>query len=276
MLSHIVKGAAVASLMLCTSANAALLVHYNFNGQTLDQSGLGNNGTIVGNPTFTASGGGRTGLPGDQAMIFDGSGDAVSVSTAAGGALSSITSNNQATISLWQRATNSQQPRADTIFSSFPAVGGGNRILQAHLPWSDNTVYWDANANNGCCSGVADRLTYGSNQSEFASDVWHHWAFVKDGVNNTASIYFNGILKATTAASTDDIGAILSFFVGSAFNGGESYLGQIDDFAVFNTALSGGELARIAAGGALVIPEPASAMLLLIGTIGMLGRRRTA
>ncbi len=49
---------------------------------------------------------------------------------------------NTATISLWQYGDAAIQPQNDTIFNG--ADASGNRIVNAHLPWGDSNVYWDA------------------------------------------------------------------------------------------------------------------------------------
>ena len=98
-------------------------------------------------------------------------------------------------------------------------------------------------------------------------------------------IWVDGTMVASAGG-----GAALLPFDGRIYLGGEanntdpnvldvnnSLGGRIDDFAVWNTALSGQDIGRLAAGASplSIIPEPAGGLLALIGAslLGLIRRR---
>ena len=50
--------------------------------------------------------------------------------------------NNEVTISFWQFGDAANQPRSN--FTFYGVDGNNNRVLNAHLPWSNSRIYWDA------------------------------------------------------------------------------------------------------------------------------------
>jgi len=258
--------AVIAVTFLSTSAQAALVGLYQFNdasnaGVANDSSQNQNHGTVLGGAFYTASGGGVTGAAGDRAMVF---GAGASRVTVAANMLSSITANNQVTIAAW--VFGQSQPQEDTLFSLNQS---GARQVLAHLPWSDSNVYFDT---GGCC-GANTRLSGSALPASNFNGAWNHWAFVKDGNNKT--IYLNGnVLLNQVGTATTVIGAFNEAVIGAFLASGNSndYSGLIDDFAIFDNALTQAQIRQAMNGH--FIPEPATAALALVSLGGLMLRRR--
>lgn len=215
------------------------LVYYQFNEASgtaaVDVAGAADNATFVGDATRVA---GRTGLPGDFALKLSGAGR-VSMDNATA-ALASIATSNQATVSLWQFNSAPDNPRNSTIFSGFDAAN--NRQFQTHLLWGDGTNYFDTAGGAG--GGQRIQKTASAAEINQFETQWNHWAFVKDGPNNVLNVYLNGKLWNTGVGNVG-MSAITGFFIGQEFNGGNPHIGMIDDFAIFDRALSPTEIQRL-------------------------------
>lgn len=257
------------------SADAALVLYYNFDDgadSVTDSSGGAHSGTISG-ATYTDPGGGYNSTPG-RAMRFNGGGDLIQVDDGAT-AFDSLMTTGAVSIAFWIFGDTLGDPRPgnpQTNFSAFNASNG--RLLMGHVPWEDGVVYFDAgDAGGGAVPGV-NRISKDATADQFEGG-WDHWIFIKEGsgATGTSSIYVNNTLFQTgpTTASFADIE---SFFVGgNGSNFAEGYHGLIDEFAVWDHALTAAERTRVFNG--TVIPEPASAVL-LVGTCGVFlaSRRR--
>lgn len=261
-----------ASALVVQSASADLVAYYSFNDSSNgavvpDDSGNGHAGTPVGNAMYTAGGGAPIGDGGGgNAFMFDGAGDAVSLDvTGTANPFSTLSTNNAGTVAFWTLTGSANQ-------THFGLYNGGTRQFQAHVPWGDNTVYFDT---GGCCNGGEHRISKGITDGGYDFMQWHHWAFVKEGDTNT--IYRDGVLFHSGTA-TADLGAITAAFIGAASaTGAESVNGKMDDFIVFNNALTEADVDRlIAEGGDAFVPEPAGLGLLAVGGLAALGRRRRA
>ncbi len=110
---------------------------------------------------------------------------------------------------------------------------------------ADDIVLWDLD---------------GRNPQELAGE-WHHWAFLKDATAGLMQIYYDCLLEAETdgafslpgaaAGSTFDIGAIISHR--------NDFIGKMDDFKIYDYALSQAEIVGAASGGGdLFVPAPDS------------------
>ena len=177
-----------------------------------DLSGQGNAGTLV-NATYNSSNGGY--------IYFDGTGDDCD--------LSSIppVNGNEITFSVWNYGIDSRQ-------SSIIWLSGSSeiRMLQVHLPWSDNTVYFDAG------DGVAgyDRIDKTASNSEYQG--WHHWVFTKNATNGTMYIYLDGSLWHSGTGKTRTIGTPDTIrSIGSQGNS-NYHRGYISNLQLYNRELS--------------------------------------
>jgi hypothetical protein len=236
-------GAAIVVCLLLggATARAELTGYWPFNDPSdptaaPDASGKGNDGTVMGPAAYTPDGGGFTGAAGDYAMDFGTAGNSARVQLP-GNTWGSITANNQATVSLWVYG-DASQPQDDVCFGFYQ---GGTRKLQSHIPWGSN-IYWDT---GGCCTVGVHRIYKQESDSTKWEGQWNHYVFVKEGTTGQSSrIYQNGALwhSGTTTAS---IGTIDSAAIGSRADGGEGYAGIIDDFGIWDHALSDGEAAGL-------------------------------
>jgi hypothetical protein len=108
----------------------------------------------------------------------------------------------------------------------------GNRVLNIHMPWSNNNLYWDAGNQTGY-----DRINKAMATNEIDA-IWNHWAFVKKQSTGEMFIYKNGALWHSGTGLTRSMGYIHRFILGASKDQGIKWRGSIDEFRVFNTALS--------------------------------------
>ncbi len=227
-----------------SDAAPGLIAYWDFNdvadpAVAKDGSGNGRDGTMKG-VAFSADAAGRTGKAGDRALDCKGTGN-LAVAAAAAGMFDSAIRHDEVTLSLWIFG-GTQQPSPDSVFWASPqADGGGNRSLNAHVPWSDSVVYWDT----GCCDPSIDRVSVGVPDPANWRGRWDHYAFVKRG--GKKQIWLGGKLLLE-GNNTARLAPIRSFMVGAG--PGMAYHGRIDDFSVWDVALDPSQIAALAAGAA--------------------------
>lgn len=251
------------ALALPTAASAALLVHYPFDADGSDATGNAgpavlNNGAVI-NPTGKF-GGALDVTAGNAGGAVAGS--ASNAIVAGGTHLDSAVTNNAMAVSFHQWNNNVQNSSAFWVHS-VPA-GNNDRGFQAHTSWGNGIIYFD---QSGCCGG-SQRLT---SPTGLITGAWQHFVFQRDATGNM-EIWIDGALAAnsTGAEALDTFNGIIT--IGSEGNtSNNGFDGLIDDFAIFDTALTPGQIQNFAANP---VPEPGSALLGLLGSGLLFARRR--
>jgi len=151
---------------------------------------------------------------------------------------------NQFTISFWQKLHN--VAATSSFWAASEGSNEGNRGAQAHVPWSNNNIYFDT---AGCCDAGTQRVnhlvtdTEGFEEFDFTDD-FHHFAFVKNG--DTKEVWIDGELLFSGTNTGPVPADFFLFAIGPNPTGGGSVQGIIDELAVFGTALSGVEIQTLA------------------------------
>lgn len=260
-----------------TGAHGAnLLAFFEFDdpggAATVDSAG-GFSGDLINGAAFTADAGGRTGAAGDYGMDFGGAGSqSVRVAAATGlGNLINTTAGVTDTISFsfWQRL--GAVANSSAFWLVAPGAGTDSRGAQAHTPWSNSRIYFDT---SGCCGAGAERIegtAPGTNWTQ-----WNQLTFIKDG--DTKQVWVNGTLAFQGTNTTDLFTNFTDLYLGSDKGIQNSLRGVMDEFAVFSTALTPQEVAKLANGFSAfgVVPEPSRAAFLALGLgLFFFRRRRT-
>ena len=258
-------GAALIALFLAVrSASADLVAYYSFNNSSNptvvpDDSGHGHVGTPTGAAAYTNGGGAPLPGGGGNAFQFFGDPDSVGIDIAGTAVpFSTLTDNNAGTVAFWVKAGSADQ----THFGMFQAPL--TRQFQAHVPWSDNGVYFDV--GGGAAGGVNRVNAPITRLGSYNFTQWHHWAFVHDAAG-TATIYQDGRVFLT-GAQTAAIGPIDTVAIGNRIPGSnEAITGLIDEFYVFNHALTAAEVQAL-------VPEPAGIGFVAAAGVLVMRRRR--
>ena len=225
----------VLGVALTSTANAAdpnLVGYWTFDegsGTTaFDYSGNNYHGTITGAEWVTGQLAGALRFNGEDYVVVPPQ------------AWSSI--EKQVTIALWAYGDSDIQPQNDVIFGAFqdPAVNDA-RVAQCHLPWGNSNVYWDT---GGTASGY-DRINKAATPAEYEGS-WQHWAFTKDADTGEQNIYLNGVLWHSGTGKTRTMTGVTAFTIGAKPNLTENYDGMVDDFRLYDRALSVAEVAWLA------------------------------
>ena len=223
-----------------------LLGYWDFNdatrpGSAVDASGHGLVGTVR-SATYTADRGGRSGKPGDRALKCAGAGS-VEIRGASLGALDSITQQNAVALSAWIYGAAAQPAASYLFYAGSESGGGGTRVLGAHLPWSDSTLYWDS---AGCCDPDRHRIFVGEPNPAMWRGQWNHYLLQKQG--DRKEIWQNGSL-IHVGKNTERMVNLRSFYLGAAnASGVNGYQGLIDDFAIWDQSLNQSQIAALARG----------------------------
>ena len=126
------------------------------------------------------------------------------------------------------------------FFAGSETNGGGIRVLDAHLPWSDSTIYWDT---AGCCDSGRQRISVGEPNAAKWRGQWNHYVLQKQG--DRKEIWQNGTLLHS-GTNTDAMMNLRSFYIGASNSSGTSgYQGLIDDFAVWDSGLEPAQIAAL-------------------------------
>jgi hypothetical protein len=214
-----------------------------YNGYALD-SVAGHVGFLLGNAVPTTDAAGSSGKAGDKAIDLGSSGNAwVNISNPS--FLNVAASNDVMTFSMWVKKYDIANGSA--FWADSPTTG---RAFQAHTPWSDDNIYFDT---SGCCDGSAQRINahintfagYTGNDGWWTN--WHHFVFLKNAADK--QIWIDG-QQFLDGSSTDPLPTdINGLGLGTdGVPGGDFMHGQLDDFAVFSSALSAANIALLAKG----------------------------
>ena len=137
------------------------------------------------------------------------------------------------TVSFWSYGDVNAQPQDGTCFEAVDSLG--QRVINAHVPWSNSRVYWDA-GNSG--SGSYDRIDKAATVSE-TEGQWNFWTFTKDVTTGSMKVYLNGVQWHSGTAMTRSMAGIERFRLAQGqWGGSQSYMGRMDEFAVFNKVLT--------------------------------------
>jgi hypothetical protein len=200
--------------------DAANTRSYSGSGLTayeLKTSGIG--GTLVNGTGF-----GTTNL---GHFIFDGTNDYIQVP------VSYVPTGNEVTICLWNFGITAI---SSSVFSAYK--NDNNRVINIHLPWNDNAVYWDA----GSSVDSFDRVNTASLSSS-QWQGWHHWSFTKNVTTGVMEIYLDGNLNVSGTGKNRALDTSLEAYIGRFQIVSPLYhIGRVSLLHIYNRALSAQEV----------------------------------
>ena len=253
---------------LASGAISSASIYSSFDG------GLGAPGTINGAPGSVA------GKVGDALSFSRNDDDFVDYGNTGGAGTGSLS------VSMWISANQASG-------GAFFPVGKGNR--------SSGTVGWSFFLENdviiarAAYDGGGGDLRLGANHPFSVGTEFAHVGLVIDNDAGTFTAYFNGESsgasgnengwslgggggQTNTFTPGQDFTTAENLLVGRRSSNGASFDGAIDEFAVWNSALSDADMSELYQRGAASqpIPEPTSALLLGLGALLGFARRRRA
>lgn len=255
------------AVAIISAANAeAQLLEYTFNTPGPTQTNTGSLGGSLSTKAFGGDdanyvgGTGVSGFPGDYALDLTSAQSNGNGPYAAGsGALGAMTS---MTISGWARNGVSPSGYDARIFTNRTGANGFELTL----------------AGTQFTLNIGGTNITGGGFYNFTSSDWKFWAVTFDGATGAVNFYFGGTtgtltLFSTTTSVTTINASTTNYVLGNISAGSRAFDGQIDNFRLYDTTLSGEEL--IALRNAALIPEPSLGALFGVGLFGLIyGVRR--
>ncbi|MBC2840113.1 LamG domain-containing protein [Robiginitalea sp. SC105] len=198
------------------------LAWYPFNGNADDESGYGNHGTVFGAALATD----RFGFS-NSAYSFDGMDDFIQVPSAS----QNLFTSSDWTVSVWFLSTTTEEAviwNKRNTSSCGSASGPTTGFAQTNLA--------NGNTFTGFARSSGEYRLY--SQGSVSDGLWNNGVMVREG--NTLSLYLNGNLEQTmTIAAGADFTTTLDLFIGKTiYCSGEHFEGKIDDFAIYDVALT--------------------------------------
>lgn len=266
---------AITGLLGTGQTNAALVAHYDFNesaGPTLND-GVGTAHGTTTNVSFVPSGAGVGGSGFGNAGVFDGSTSKVEF----GEPSSFDLGTSDFTIAGWFKTPTNTLNQDRILFHNQSFSGGGwsFEIGRADRSRRGQVFFTVGGGSSGVFSG-----TQAFSNGRVDDNAWHWVAAVVSGPN--VNLYVDGVLQtdtgvlaAGTSSATSPAGTIAAFAARPTITPLE---GQIDEWSIFNHALSGTVSgSNVLTGGELFelwqVPEPSSAILAMLSIAMILTRK---
>ncbi len=209
----------------------SLVAYYPFNGNANDATGNGNNGTIIANVVPATDRFGNA----SNAYHFDGSDAAIEVTN-------TLFNIGQAgyTISGWFCSDNVSQSD-QLILNTIPETGVGTEFNNTGAP---GRVSFSVGTANGSWTDLG---AAGIN-ADYANQTWYQLVFTKSGTNYTT--YINGQIDCQQTVSAalgynHNVGCIIGSINPINASANETFLGRLDDFRIYNRALSSNEVQEL-------------------------------
>ena len=218
-----------------------IVAYWDFDNDSIPAQALdsvkGFAGSLENGAAYSLDAEGRSGLAGDKALELSTGGIGRRMRTP-GGFLNIAAVQDEVAFVFWQKLNSVGNSSA--FWGVSPSSGGG-RGAQAHVTWSDNSIYWDT---AGCCGGN-QRTRSASIAGVWDLTQWRHLVVQKKGL--VKEVWIDGVLVLTgslTGTGTALPQDFQELFVGSN-PGNESINGLIDDFAVYGDALTPAQIATL-------------------------------
>ena len=147
----------------------------------------------------------------------------------------------------------------------------GRYVFSTYSPDDTSLKFYVKSANgNALASGILPVDLEGDYQ-------WHHVAQVWDGAEKRLRVYVDGVERynGTNAAMSAELALPDGFYLGRDVPGETRNLGGfIDEVGLYDRALSASEVYELYDAAFVMVPEPASLAILMIGSLCLLIRRR--
>ncbi|MCK4886739.1 MAG: LamG domain-containing protein, partial [Planctomycetes bacterium] len=152
----------------------------------------------------------------------------------------------QVTISLWVNGdTDWTGTSGQVAFHGAGPLRG--RALHAEIPGGASSIWFAAGDTTSGLNDGYDQSAWWSPPVEAYKGTWNNFTFVKNNIADvnepTWMIYWNGLMKATEDDLTAAMDGIDTFVIGSRIDGDWDYYGKLDEFKIFDKALSRQEIA---------------------------------
>ncbi len=236
----------LAELTISTTApldtgEPGLVAHYPFDGNANDATPYLNHGVIGGNPVFEVPNHAHGGA---FNIKFDGMQDSVLAPNAVQ-LISDFT-----TVSFWIRVDgrNLQDPEAYIL-----DFGHWSQRWKISLP-QHLKIVWTTNSNNAQFPNFISDMDSGDG-NEMLIGFWWYVTMVHDGQFNI--IYVNGeeVRRKPVLGKLNSTGRPLGFG-NNPIDGGQYFIGALDNVKIYNKALTAGEIATLYATGISSTDEP--------------------
>jgi len=210
-------------------AGTSLAAYYPFDGSTAESSG--NAGPAL---TTTGSVSYVTGPITGQAVYLANEGNVLATPTKAANRLTaSYTHTNATTVSFW------------TYITKLPQLGQFSRLFSLG---TTSTAYWDTSLIylSGTTANLRADTSLSTANTIVTINTWYH-VTVMHISSSLISIYINGSHISTVASSTGIVSGA-SFAIGDSVQTStiSPFAGYIDDFRIYNRALTSAEIAYLA------------------------------
>jgi len=208
-----------------------LVAWYEFSGNANDETGNGNNGTVLG-ATLTTD---RFGSP-NSAYSFDGIDDIIQINT-----IDNLTFEGDFSISLWCSFSDFINDYSHLIYGENEYIVFNGNGPTYGLDASRVSAYQGPLLN-----APLRRIPYFQSGSQLIQGTDYHLTLIKDG--NSAYLYVNGILETITPVNnllSVPLGSYLQ--IGSGYTNTSNYCfhGDIDDVGIWDRALSECEIQEL-------------------------------
>ncbi len=252
------------ALLFCApQISAAVVVHYTFQNNLLDQSGNGNHATLVGGPTY---------VPGE------GGGNAIYFNNPLGAAEGTdyILLPNSASIAALDGNSSTMAVRFKTLDSST----NNGRLMGDNVGGKGFNLNYNSSLTgeaHGAIFGTSSNVFYGNyatvNPAGIVTDGNWHWAVVThDAVAKEVKFYIDGQLidtdSYTNLGQMSYNGMAIGRYNGAGATNYAARLTTVQEFQLHDVALSAAQVAAI--------PEPGTLGLACLAIVGVwLYKRRT-
>jgi hypothetical protein len=257
------------TLLAGVPASAALIAHYQFEGDFTDSTGNGHTGITVGSGLIVADPergnvyyNPTTASPSPRSYLnIDGT---VTIPT--------LPADAGLTLTVWVRRD---------VYTAGSTVPSGNLVAALALGTGGDAPIASIGVNNSGAivsyiegSGGADQVFMSSANGLVTNEVWTHLAVTFDRVNNVGRLYLNGVqtgsdfdISIVGDGPLDWAGANIGTLAAPGHPNFD-FQGHIDDARIYDEVLTASQIAAL-------VPEPSAMLLTMIGSVGLFRRRRS-